>query len=212
MKKSLLIITLFCFYLAAFSQEETTVYNFEQGDVFVEGNISFQSTKNGDADADTNFLIAPTIGLFVSEKVAFGGSVLIGKSITEFEDIGDNFATNDFGIGVFGRFYILELGTRFQAYTQASINYLTQKPDEDNDINLKLNSLGFDAGLGLQYFITENVLINFRLSDILGYTTSKVSFDDDEDFDIDRTNVIQANFNIFNNFFDSATFGATYKF
>lgn len=214
MKKIILHITFLTSTLFCFAQETEPTFNFAQGNVFLEGNLSFVSSKTGDADANTSFTIAPTIGFFTSDKIAFGGSVLIGNTLTDFGDPEDDemFQTNDFGAAIFGRFYVLEMGKRFKVYTQATGSFLSQKPDENNDDNLKLNTIGADAGIGLQYFVTNKLLINFRLTNLLSFTTSKVSFDGDEDFDIDSTNVFSANLNVFNNFFDTSSFGATYRF
>ena len=51
--------------------------------------------------------------------------------------------------------------------------------------------------------------INFGLANVLGFNSTKSEFPGGDET---VTSGVNGNFNIFNNFFDTPTFGLTYKF
>ena len=109
--------------------------------------------------------------------------------------------TNVFGIGGFARYYFLDLGARFKTYAEAGAAFGSQK---ESITGVKANGFGLGAGLGLQYFVTEKIAINFGLSDILSYTSAKVDGGKAE-------SEFEGNVNVFNNFFTTTQFGLTFK-
>lgn len=205
MKKVLLSAVAILGFTFANAQEEATetpAFGFAQGDLFVEGNLGFSSTNNKNTEVKTNgFEFNPAVGYFISDKFAVGVELMIGSDKTEVAGT-DTSKYSNFGAGVFGRYYFLDLGQRFKTYAQAGVNFGTEK---ESVSDYKANGFGLGAGLGMQYFVTPKMAINFGLSDVLSYTSYKADGAEAE-------TAFTGNVNVFNNFFSAAQFGLTYKF
>lgn len=203
MKKLSILIVFLVGFTFIHAQEEETSFGFDQGDVFIEGNIGFNSTNNKNTDTKTNlFVFNPKAGYFVSEDFAVGLQLSVASDKTE---VGNSEETeNIFGVGAFGRYYFLELGQRFKTYGEFGLGFASYK-DEYGSVESKATGFGAELGLGMNYFVTENVAIGFSLSDILSYTSYKPDGGE-------AISEFNGNINVFNNFFTSAQFGLTYKF
>lgn len=212
MKKIVLSLAVLVMGVAAQAQEGG--FGFNQGDVLLEGNIQVNSTKeSGETNGftatqkqnNTNF--SPKAGYFINDKFALGVQlgVFSGKETTTLPTGTNEVKQNGFYAGVFGRYYFLDLGQRFKTYTELGLGMNNYK-EETNGTETQKNS-GFSTGLGLgiNYFVTPKIAINFGLSDVLSFSTSK-----DKNTDV-KTDEFNANVNVFNNFFDTATFGLTFK-
>jgi outer membrane protein len=95
-------------------------------------------------------------------------------------------STTSFGIGM--NYYMLDLGERFKVYSTAGLGF-------GEDIT------SFNAGVGVNYFLTSRLTLNFGLANMLSY--QKVG-------DEDATTTI--NLNQYDNFFDNTSFGLTFIF
>jgi outer membrane protein len=103
---------------------------------------------------------------------------------------------------------------RFQPYAELGIGlntYSSERTAVINDVTTtvelpKTNAFGVNATLGFNYFVTSKIAINFALSDLIGFNTVKSKAEGAE-----PVNNFHANINSFNNFFDTATFGLTFK-
>lgn len=183
------------------AQEVVPTYGFEEGNILLEGGIGFNSTKDKNSDSKTNaFSISPKLGYFITDDFAIG--VDAGYSTSKRERLGATTSeVNSFGAGVFGRYYFLELGNRFKTYTELGVGY-----DSTKDKLADVKSDGFGAGLslGLNYFVTDNIAISFGLSDVISYRSAKVEGGE-------AVSGFDGNINVFNNFFDTAQFGLTFK-
>lgn len=201
MKKVLLTaVAVFAFGFAN-AQEEVKTFGFSEGDVFVEGNLGFSSTNNKNTEVKTSgFDFNPAVGYFVTEKFAVGLELMVGSGKREVAGV-DVAKNSNFGAGVFARYYFLDLGERFKTYAQAGVNFNSEK---ESVSDYKASGLGLGAGLGIQYFVTPRIAINFGLTDILSYN----SFKEDGG---KNTSSFNGNVNVFNNFFDTASFGLTFK-
>ena len=145
-------------------------FGFSKGDVLVEGNLGFNSSNNNNSDTKSNsFTFTPKAGYFLSDKIAVGAQLGFGSSKTEVAGV-DTAKSSGFSAGVFGRYYFLDLGQRFKTYADAGVNFGNSK---DDLTNAKSNSVGVGAGLGINYFVTKRVVLNFALRNILSYSTSK---------------------------------------
>lgn len=190
-------------------------FGFKKSDVIVEGNLSANTSNDKTNQTKTNsFNFNPSVGYFVSDKIAVGLDVNVGneKATKNVDQSNESYVKNNqFGIGAFGRYYFLELGSRFKTYAQLGAGYA----QEDGKINngtttadiAKTKGFGANAGLGINYFVTPKIAINFGLTDLLSFKTSKVDVDGAK-----SSNEFNANINSFNNFFDTAKFGLTFKF
>lgn len=241
MKKVLLSAVAILSLTFANAQEEettTTGFGFAQGDIFVEGNLGFSSSKNtnsasivGNIDETkmSSFNFNPKAGYFFTDKLAAGVELMVGTSKTEMTDftVVPNTMTetkgSNFGAGVFARYYFLELGQRFKTYTEVGVGFMSGKSETSvstspvlvNDVTMNGVNAGLD--LGIQYFVTPKMAINFGLANVLGYNSYKEettthAVGSPDTVSESKTNEFAGNFNIFNNFFSTATFGLTYKF
>ena len=179
MKKIILSLAVLATGVAAQAQEG---FGFNQGDILLEGNIQVNSTKesvevNGFSatEKQSTTLFNPKAGYFINDKFALGVElgVLSGKETTELPNGTDETKQNGFYAGVFGRYYFLELGQRFKTYAEVGLGMDNYK-EKSNGTEVEKNS-GFSTGLGLgiNYFVTPKIAINFGLSDILSYSTNK---------------------------------------
>ena len=231
MKKLFIAASIALFGFTANAQEEQT-FGFAKGDVLVEGNLSVNSSTETDSNEDgdiseiksSSFNFNPKAGYFVTDKLAVGVELSLMNTNEEDTDFtaDPNFVqetkTNTFGAGVFARYYFLELGKRFKTYGEFGFGYASgnietnvtgvDTPVQDYDVN------GISTGidLGINYFVTENFAINFGLVDVLSYNSLNGENNLEGFSDEYKSNEFNANLNVFNNFFQTAQFGLTWKF
>ena len=183
------------------AQEET--FGFGEGDVLLEGNLSFSSTKDNNIDEkESGFTFAPKAGYFLNDNFAVG--IQLNVANNKFENNSGETKNNEFGAGVFGRYYFLDLGQRFKTYGEIDLGFNSMK-SENGPIESKASGFGAGLGLGINYFVTEKIAINFALTDILSYSSFKPK-------DGEAINSFGLQVNELNNFFSTAQFGLTFKF
>lgn len=218
MKKIVLSLAVLALSYSAQAQENEN-FGFNEGDVMLEGSLQVTTKDNKNTEIKTNeFVFNPKAGYFLSDKFAVGVELGIGSDKTE------NYASNavelstkgsSFYVGAFGRYYFLDLGSRFKTYAEVGVGSSTSKSEVEALLadgtrrtteSPKVNTVGLNAGLGFSYFVTPKIAINFGLTDILSYNSSKSKSDGAK-----ATNEFNANVNNFSNFFDAATFGLTFK-
>lgn len=205
MKKIVLsLAAVFAFGLTAQAQDKPT-YKFQQSDVFVEGNLGINTTNDKNTDEKTSgFEFNPKVGYMLTDKFAVGASFGIGNKTEKVNGTKED-KMNSFYGGVFGRYYFLDLGSRFTTYAEVGVGYDQVKTGVDNEVKTKGMSAGLD--LGFNYFVTPRIALSFTLGNIVSYTSAKLDVDGAK-----AVNEFDANINVFNNFFDNATFGLVYKF
>ncbi|WP_338378337.1 outer membrane beta-barrel protein [uncultured Flavobacterium sp.] len=203
MKKVLFAaVAVFAFGMAN-AQDETKSFGFNQSDIFLEGNLGFSSTNDKNTEEKTSELnFNPKVGYFISDKLALGVELMAGSYKEEVAG-SDVYKESNFGAGVFARYYFLDLGERFKTYAEAGLGFNSGK-EEYFPGDAKYSGFGLGAGLGMQYFVTPKMAINFGLTDILSYSSNK--FDGGE-----NVSEFNGNVNVFNNFFATAQFGMTFK-
>jgi outer membrane protein len=174
MKKIILTAAAVFAFSFANAQDKKDGFGFSKGDFTVGGNIAYESE-----DGDSTTLFAPSLSYFVSDKMSINASLasLSGDGIE---------STTSFGIGM--NYYMLDLGERFKVYSTAGLGF-------GEDIT------SFNAGVGVNYFLTSRLTLNFGLANMLSY--QKVG-------DEDATTTI--NLNQYDNFFDNTSFGLTFIF
>ena len=163
----------FGFANAQSQDDSAKTFGFAENDIFVEGNLGFTSTDNKNTNAKTNSVqFSPKVSYFISDNVAIGVQVGVGSAKGELNGV-DVSKSSSFNAGVFGRYYFLELGKRFKTYGSANIDFGSAKSGLGN-AEVKSNGTAVGVGLGLNYFVTERIVLNFGLRNILSYNTSKV--------------------------------------
>lgn len=203
MKKIILTVAaVFAFGFAnAQDAKESTGFGFSEGDVFLEGNIGFNSTNDKNTETKTNmFQFNPKAGYLVTDKFAVGIQLGIGSDKDEVAGV-ETDKNSNFNAGVFGRYYFLDLGQRFKTYAEVGVDFNSGKTGL---ADAKYSGVGVNAGLGINYFVTEKIAINFGLTNTLSYDSNKYK-------DGEAVTEFNGNLNVFNNFFNTATFGLTYK-
>ena len=216
MKKIVLSLAVLATGVAAQAQENT--FGFNQGDILLEGSLQANSQDDKTETLKTSeFSFTPKAGYFVTNKFAVGLGLNIGSEKEEdYNDLNNDYAEekgSSVGFEVFGRYYFMDLN-RFQPYAELGVGYNTSKREgtvvvggTSNTIELpKYNRFGVNATLGFNYFVTPKVAINFALSDVIGFNSGKSDAEGAK-----ATTDFHANINSFNNFFDTATFGLTFK-
>jgi outer membrane protein len=181
MKKIILTAAaVFVFSFANAQDKKDSGFGFAKGDFTLGGNIKYQS-ENG----NSHTMLAPSLGYFVSDKLSINATI-VSMSGDDLETGMAMESSTSFGIGV--NYYMLDLGERFKVYSTANLGF-----GDD--------TTSFNAGVGMNYFLTQKLLLNFGLTDMLSY--SKVG-------DADATTHI--NLNEYDNFLDNLNFGLTYRF
>lgn len=178
-------------------------FGFSEGDILVEGNLGFGSTNDKNSEVKTNsFSITPKVAYFLTDKFAVGAQLGYASSKKEVSGV-DTEKGSDFNVGVFGRYYFLDLGQRFKTYADAGIDFVSGK-DDIND--LKANGVGAGVGLGINYFVTERIVLNFALRNIISYSSAKIDGGESvSSFGFDLNGNVK-------NPFAAASFGVGYKF
>lgn len=204
MKKVVLsVVALLAITFANAQDNGAKEFGFSQGDVLVEGNLGFNSTNDKNIEEKTNsFSITPKVGYFLTDKFAVGAQLGYASGKEEVSGV-DTEKFSAFNAGIFGRYYFLDLGKRFKTYADANVDFLTAK----NDItDVKANGFGAGVGVGINYFVTERIVLNFALRNIISYNTLKVDGGESvSNFGFDLNSDIA-------NPFSAASFGVGYKF
>ncbi|MGN6533552.1 MAG: outer membrane beta-barrel protein [Ginsengibacter sp.] len=210
MKKSVLTMAA----IAAFGfATKAQNFGFQKGDVILEGAIGVSTTDNKTTEMKTSsFNLTPSVGYFVTDKVAVGLNLGYGESkSTNYSGSTDSYTkTNAAGIGVFGRYYFLDLGQRFKAYGEADLGYDQMGGETSNGTtttkNDKVNTFGIGAGVGANFFLTQKIAIGYQFANVIGFSSSKV-----DKSGAKATNSFNLNLNSFSNFFNSGQFSLTFK-
>jgi len=196
---SVLAVAAFGFTANAQEKEQPT-FGFQETNFLLEGNIGVNSTNNKNTDTKTNmFNFNPKVGYFLTDKIVVGAAFSVSNDKTKVNGTTTEKIEGFYG-GAFGRYYFLELGKRFKTYAEVGVGYAQVKDDGD-----KSKGIGAGLNLGLNYFVTENIAISFNLGDIVSYSSVK------ED-GAKSVKEFDANINVFDNFFNTAKFGISYKF
>lgn len=203
--KKVILSAMAVFALSFANAQEGESFGFSEGNIIVEGNIGFGSTNDKNTETKTSgFNFNPKAGYFISDDLAIGLELGFGSNKAEVAGT-EVSKSSSVGIGAFARYYFLDLGARFKTYGEFGVGYNTENFKTPGDY--KINTLGVGAGLGINYFVTDNIAINFGLTNILSYSSAKADVDGAE-----AENEFNFGFGQFNNFFETATFGMTFKF
>ena len=213
MKKIVLsVAAVFAFGFANAQEVENSNFGFSKGDIVVEGALQFGTTNDKNTEIKTSNLgFTPKAGLFVTDKTMVGVELGIGSAKTTNDILNTEVKSNSMSIGVFGRYYFLELGERFKTYGELGLGYQTAKGEvstplgtvKDNDVN----TIGVGLSVGMNYFLTPNMAVSFTLADVLSYGTSKVDAEGAK-----AQTEFNGNLNVLNNIFATPTIGLMYKF
>lgn len=208
MKKLLLTLTAVAGLTMASQAQE---YGFGKGNVIVEGGIGFGTSDNKNSEVkENNFRIAPSAAYFLTDKLAVGlGVNYATEKQTDYSVSPETFDKGQsFGVDVFGRYYFLEVGSRFKTYAQVGVGYRNTKTETEADNSeFKTNAFNVNGTVGANFFLTENIAVGYKFADVLGFSTTKA--------DVDGAKAVTSfsgDINNFSNFFNSGSFTLTFKF
>jgi hypothetical protein len=145
MKKVVLVLAVL---LAAFTNT-----NAQKGAKFVSGTVSY--TKATDVKA--SYSITPTVGYFVTNKVAVGVLGEVGKTATEE-------TTN---VGVFGRCHFMTIGKHCQVFSQVDLT-----SNSTTTAGVKVKSTSVNLGLGANYSVTPKLGLTMHVADLISHESS----------------------------------------
>ena len=156
MKKLLLFITVLFFGVYSIQAQDETSYGFAQGDWVLGGGITFANADDGDTEETSASTIAPSAHYFINDSWAIGASVGLMSM-----EMGSTKESNTV-IGVEARNYFLNMGERTMWYY--NMGFSTASGDSFDD---SLSTIG--VGLGMNYFMNENIIIDFSLANLFSY-------------------------------------------
>ena len=154
MKKLLLFITVLFFGISTINAQDAS-YGYEAGDWVLGGGITFGSMDMSGVETKMSS-IAPQAGYFLNEKSAIG--VSLGLMSTDVD--GTKVSNTDFGVAYYN--YFLDLGEKTKVWW--GIGFGTTSGDSFDDAQTRITS-----GFGMNYFMTEDIIVNFGLANILAY-------------------------------------------
>ena len=188
-------------------------YGFENGNVILEGSIGAHTNDNQTNQIkQSTFNLSPQIGYFVSDKAAIGVQVGYNESKeTSYAGPNDMYTKgNQLRLGVFSRYYLLEVGSRFKAFGEAALGYTTSGGEMSNGVTTvqldKSNGFNVNAGLGAHFFLTEKIAVGYKFADLIAFNSSKLNSSGAK-----PTNSFRVNLNSFDNFFNTGQFSLTFK-
>lgn len=194
MKKVILTAVAVFGFVFANAQDKST-FGFAKGDYVLGGFISYSANDNGTTKTSSSYF-SPELSYFLSDKFAIGAGLSLGSS-----DNGTNKASS-FSLDLGGRYYFLDLGSRFKTYTNFGVGFGSM--DSGISGSEKMSTFNLGAGLGMNYFVTSKLSINWGLSNILSYGSMKQGSN--------TATSLNLNVNVFENFFNTPSFGMQYKF
>jgi hypothetical protein len=194
----LLLVTAFAFSFANAQESGMTKATFSKGDMWLEGGITLTT---GDS-SDDYFALTPKFGYFLDEKWAVGADFNI-SSVSYLPNSNNLDKSNSYGIGVFARYYFLNLGN-FKAFGEAGLGYNHTKLEYMNGSTNMNNGIKANIDLGINYFFTPKWAATFTLAEILSYNNANPE-------NGSSTSDLVINVNLFNNVFAQPKFGLLYK-
>ncbi len=212
MNKTLFLIIISFIGIVAQAQKKKNY--FKNGDVLIESNFHFSSSKQYVDDSSlveskqNISIFFPKVGFFISNKFLFGLSLNYSRFSKQDEPNTPEEKKNELFTGIYGRYYFLEAHSRFNIYSDLSWGITSSRITDNIGNVLKTSGFRGDISLGTHYFISDKIAVNFTLSNLLNYTNYSPIGEKRADF---KTEQFDVNINNFNNFFDTATFGLTFK-
>lgn len=154
---------------------------FKKSNKFVEGTLSYSKST----DVDATYGIRPTVGYFVTDRVAVG---LFGEGTKA----GDTKTTN---IGAFARCYFLSIGQHCKTYSQLGL-----ASNSTNVAGIKASAFAANVDLGVNYFVSSRLALTMNVANLISYESA------------DSKSTTTIGFDGINNPFATAKFGVLYKF
>ena len=195
---SALAVCAFTFSNAQETETSTETAGFAKGDMFISGQVGFNTTSTGDVK-NNDFSFAPRAAFFVSDNIAVGAKLEIGsdKADNGVVDTQDDFTL---GFGAMARYYFTP-ASKFSLFGEFGVNY-SSIDNKLTGADFKSSEFDLMVGPGINYFVSNNFAIEAGWG-ALGYSSN----DNGGATGVDATNKFGLNVNM-----DAITFGLLYKF
>jgi outer membrane protein len=180
MKKQLkLVVLAFVLSLTAFTVSAQSA--FKKSDKMLEGTVSL--TKATDVKA--TWTLNPTVGYFVTNRVAVGISAQLGKTAD----------AKTINVGAFARCYFMNIGQHAHIFSQLGV-----ASNSFTEAGVKTTSTTAGLGLGANYFVSPKLALSMKVADLVSYTNSA------------SHSTLTVGFEGVTNPFTTGSFGVLYKF
>ena len=156
-----------------------TSVNAQKSSKFITGTVSYTKTT----DVKASYSVNPTIGYFVTDRVAIGVLGSFGETATE----------KTTSVGVFGRCHFLNIGKNCQVFSQVDLTSNSAKV-------AKTTSTSANLGLGTNYALTKKLGLTMNLANLISYESA------------DGVSTTTIGFTGIDNPFATAKFGVYYSF
>jgi outer membrane protein len=200
MKKIILTVAaVFALSFANAQDKKESGFGYAKGDIVLGGNIKYSSSTNevaGVSTTSTSSMIGPDVAYFISDKFALELGLAIGSN-----KVGST-TTATTNVAVGARYYILNLGERFKTYSNLGLSFGSN--DNGGNGAEETSTVDIAAGIGMNYFITPKIAINYGLATLISSHSDKTG-------DV-KNSSMGVNLNTYHNFFVEPTFGVSYKF
>jgi hypothetical protein len=184
MKKGLFILALIFTINATYSQKikkssssssssdggsRSSSYGFKEGDFVVTGAFGVTSSSAG-GTSNTSFKILPSLGYFISDKIAIGGTLGYEKNGGGLAGGVVTGGTNNFIVGAFGRYFITPK-SQFSLFGQGLLKFISSSPEGGSGSNTTFG-LGFSPGLN--YFVSSRFSLEATFGEV-GFESQSAS-------------------------------------
>jgi len=200
------------FFASAFLLSMVSAANAQ---IFVGGSFNFSSempkttagSTTTDGDRETNFTLAPSVGYFMSEKIAVGASVSYTLDRTKESGSPETIESRSiFGIAPFARYYALQMGN-VSVFAQGTLalgfGSETIKVDGTKSDLGSIFAIGLSVAPAISYDLGEKLSLEARLG---GLYFQHMKDTDETDDSYRTTNSWGLNANL-----SSISFGVIYK-
>ena len=170
MKRFTLVLTALCLVTLSYAQPP---YLIQKGDFLGggKGKLSFSSQDYfGEKYKETNFMLRPNLGYFVMDQWALGLNLNFESTKIKLDntEIGKS---NEFGAGLWTRYYILPETKRTNFFGEAGYNIGGYKDDDQERINYNSYNLGFS----MAHFMNAHIAFE------LGFDFSSKKYEDEDE-------------------------------
>ena len=170
MRKLLLFITVLFFGISTINAQDDANYDFAKGDMVLGGGITYASADL-DGFKTSASTIAPEFAYFISDDWAIGASIGIASQSAEFDGFEEDASATV--ISVSAAKFFLDMGERTKwFYSIGLANYSGDTADYINPEGGDMAGEGamqISGDLGMTYFMNENIIMTFGLSNLLSY-------------------------------------------
>lgn len=174
MKKIILTVAaVFAFGFANAQDKKESSEGFSKGDLYLTGTFNFSSEKTGDFKTD-EFTVAPGLGYFITENLAFEGSLayLSGKENVDIFGDGDLYEVKTSGFGIAaGVKYFWTPASKFSLSVGGNISYASVKSEASGLGDFTAKVIGVNVPVGLHYFVSDSFAITSSWGG-LGYSSN----------------------------------------